>query len=128
MRGVPKDLNLKPFRGSILVKLDILENIVYLTFRRPTNVLRPKGAAEIQIGVEGSWTLRDLVGHEVASGRPTPPGLHALDKVMGARVVQSEVKAPTSFVLQFETGHRLEVFDDRTDAESFCLPQAKVHV
>src|SRR5580765_992341 len=129
MRGVPENLKLASFIGATLIKADPLENVFYFTFERPRGRRRRLKGAELQIGVEGEWELRNGLESLVAGGRPIPKTTLDLPLYpIGAKVVGSEVRAPRSFVLKFETGDRLEVFDSSSQYESFSIPQEGVWI
>jgi hypothetical protein len=126
VHGVPKNLRLKPFVGATLRDIDLLGNIVYFNFQRPPGFARTLKSRELQIGVEGIWELRDHLGRVVSRGDPMPAS--EADYPIGKVVTGSENRHPKSFVLKFETGVHLEVFDSSREFESFSIPQQGVYV
>lgn len=128
MPKVPKNLNLKPFLGATLNRVEPRKNITYFTFERPRGWRRRFKGAEIQIGVESKWNLRDSKGVIVCSGSPIAENSPAPQYPIGRKITGSRVQAPDSFSLQFETGESLEVVDTSDQHESFSIPQENVWV
>lgn len=122
MHGVPSDLPaLRDFHGSALVATDDLENIVYFRFAFSGS---DRG---IEIGVEGAWCLRGPDGGVIAEGNPSLAehvGMFPLNEV----VASSGTRPPDVAFLSFATGHVLELIDDSTEYESFCIPHAEVYI
>jgi hypothetical protein len=127
MPKVPKNLNLKPFLGATLNRVEPLENVTYFTFDRPRGWRRRFKGKELQVGVESRWELRDVRGVIVCSGAPIAENTRA-EYPIGRKVTGSRVQAPDSFSLQFETGESLEVIDTSDQYESFSIPQENVWV
>ena len=127
MPKVPKNLNLKPFLGATLNRVEPLGNVIYFTFDRPAGWRRWFKGAEIQIGVESRWHVRDARGDIVCSGSPISESTQARYPV-GRKITGSRVHAPDSFSLQFETGESLEVVDTSDQYESFSIPQENVWI
>jgi hypothetical protein len=53
MHGVPADLDLDPFLGATLDRIDLGLHIIHLRFEGEQNPV---------IGIEGDWELRDEKG------------------------------------------------------------------
>jgi hypothetical protein len=126
MYGVPRNLKLKPFVGATLRRVEPLENVFYFTFERPSGLARKLKGQDLQIGVEGAWELRNPDGSVAVRGEPIPAAQSPYP--LGRKVAGSEVRAPRSFILRFETGEELEVFDSSSEVESFSIPQQNVYV
>jgi len=74
------------------------------------------------ISVEGGWELRDAAGVRIDGrhdGAERPP--YQLHRLLGRRVIGSEVSAPESCALRFEGGEVLRLFDDLPQYESFQI-------
>ena len=118
MYGVPADLDLHGLHGATLTQLAIGEFQVQFRF-----------TPETEIAVEGRWELRDRLGHMIDHAQ-TNAGREAyrIHQLLGRHVVGSYVKSPVSFVLEFDSGHRLEVFDSSKEFESFSIQPGGVIV
>ena len=111
MNGVPADLNIAFLHGSELIQVCLGQNQLQFHFH-------PAGS----ISVEGGWELRDAAGARIDGchdGPDRPP--YQLHRLLGRRVVASEVSAPAWFALRFEGGGVLRVFDDSPQYESFQI-------
>jgi hypothetical protein len=118
--GVPADLNLTPFHGAALEQIALGEYIVQ--FRFGGNPCR-------EIGVEGGWELRAADGSLVDRNQDTTEReAYRVHLLLGRTVLASEVRAPKSFTLKFDSGHTLEIFDDQTEYESFSIQPGDVFV
>ena len=113
MYGVPASLDLKPFLGANLQRVDLGIHIIYFHF-----AMEPVG----RISVEGDW---DLVGPD---GRmldhqqePAERDGYRLHVLLGRDVVGYEVSAPEFFSLRFDSGHVLRIYDHSPEYESFQL-------
>jgi hypothetical protein len=83
------------------------------------------------ISVEGAWELLTADGtcidhHQGRDGSDRPP--YQLHRLLGHRVVGSEVCPPEWFALRFENGEVLRVFDDSAQYESFSIQPGKILV
>ena len=120
MNGIPSSLDLTPFHGSSLDQIALGQYIVQFRF---------SGDQPREIGVEGRWELRSASGAVVDSAQENVSReayrVHAL---LGRTVVKSEVNAPKSFALHFDSGHMLEIFDDDPRYESFSIQPGDVFV
>jgi hypothetical protein len=122
MYGVPENLKaLRDFEGLRLVAVDDLENIVYFRFSHEPST------GELEIGVESTWELRAFSGEVVAKGAPGfEPGVFG--SLLQSSVVRTETRPPQSIVLQFASGHTLEIFDNSDQYESFSIPHGNVYI
>ena len=129
MRGVPKNLPVRRFHGATLDRFKDLQNIVYWQFTSAARRWWPRRSRLLEIGVEGVWELRDKSGSLVATGSPIPPASFTVARLpIGQVVTSSTIRAPRSFVLIFQSGDQLEVFDSIDKYESFSIPQENVYV
>jgi hypothetical protein len=109
--GVPADLNLAFLHGAKLIQVCLGQYQLQFHFH-------PTGS----ISVEGGWALQDAAGVRIDGhhdGPERPP--YQLHRILGHRVVASEVSAPAWFALRFEGGELLQVFDDSPQYESFQI-------
>src|SRR4051794_32153714 len=111
MYGVPADLDLAFLHGAVLVQVCLGQYQVQFHFH-------PTGS----ISVEGGWDLHDATGARLDGrhdGPDRPP--YQLHRLLGRRVVASEVSAPESCALRFEGGEVLRLYDDSPQYESFQI-------
>lgn len=111
MHGVSSSLSLEFLAGACLIQVCLGEHQVQFHFH-------PAGS----IAVEGDWELLDADGGQL-DGRhletPRPP--YQLHRLLGQRVVASEVAAPDWFALKFESGDLLRIFDRSDEYEAFSV-------
>jgi len=111
MHGVPADLDLSFLHEGELVQLCLGLHEIQLHFH-------PLG----HITIEGAWLLLDTEGRLIDGG---PSSDHRatsqLHRLLGKKVVSSEVFPPESFVLRFTEGYALQVRDDSDAHESFSI-------
>ena len=118
MYGVPADLNLERLRGATLIQVAIAEFQIQFRFE-----------PETEIAVEGRWELRDRSGHIVdLAQRHAARDVYRVHQLLGRRVVGSQINPPESFTLEFDSGHRLQVFDSSDSFESFSIQPGGVIV
>ena len=119
MHGVPRNLDLGFLRGTILVQVCIGQYDVQFNFH-------PEG----KVSVLGKWELANGSGEQLdrnfPDGSKRPP--YQLHRLLGHRVVGSEVDAPRSFTLIFDSGDILRVFDDSKEYESFEIQPSGIYV
>jgi hypothetical protein len=118
--GVPADLDLSPFVGAIVERVDLGQFILHFRF-----AMDPPGV----IGVEGDWELRAPDGHVLdqqmdAAAREA----YRLHTLLGQRVSGYAIDPPTSFVLTFERGHTLRVFDSSHEYESCSIQPGDIYI
>lgn len=111
MYGVPKNLNLSPFHGAMLIQIGIGESQVQFHFNS-------RGS----ISVEGHWELLknggEIVDRAVAHISRDAYRLHPL---LSQKVVTSEIRPPDWFALIFENDLVLRIFNDSQEYESFSI-------
>lgn len=118
MHGVPSGLNLTFLHEAELIQVCL--GVYQLQFH-----FHPVGS----IFVEGGWELLDAAGTRLDSrheGLDRPP--YQFHRLLGRRVIGSEVSAPAWFVLRFENGDILRIFDDSPQHESFQIEPGGVVV
>ena len=118
MYGVPANLDLSFLHNGELTQ-------VCLGLYQAQFHFHPIGS----ISVEGGWELLDETGRSIdrnyeKSDRP-PYQLHRL---LGRKVLTTEVSAPKWFALTFEGGAVLRVFDDSQQYESFSIEPGEIIV
>ena len=118
MYGVPPDLSLERFVGTTLVQVGLGEFQIQFHFH-------PEG----EIAVEGRWELRDQAGRLVDQAQATADrDVYRVHQLLGRKVTGARVDAPKSIALQFDSGHRLEVFDSSQEYESFTIQPGDIVV
>ena len=120
MYGVPADLDLTPFVGAAVERVDLGK--YNIDFRFDTSESHT-------ISVQGAWELRDpratIVDRDID---PSARESYQLHMLLGREVVGTEVTAPESFALRFDSGHVLRVFDRSPEYESFSIQPGDVFV
>ena len=120
MHGVPADLNLAPFHGAMLERVDLGIHIIHFRFGTEQRT---------EISIEGHWELRDGTGRLVDQQmEPSERDCYRLHVLIGRAVVATEVSAPESFALGFDSGHVLRVYDRSEHYESFSVMPGNVYV
>jgi len=118
MYGVPKDLPIQRFVGDALFQVRIGTDGVHFVFGH---------AGTIAVG--GHWELVDASGAVVdrycEHGKRESYRLHV---ILNADVSGANLDPPRSFSLTFATGHRLTVYDDSPNYESFSIYPDDSHV
>jgi hypothetical protein len=118
MYGVPANLDLKFLHGAELTLVGLGLYQINLHFH-------PEGI----ISVQGDWELRDetdsLIDRDSWGPGREPYQLH---KLLGRSVTVTEVAAPESFALRFDSGHVLRVFDNSPEYESFSIQPGNIFV
>jgi len=118
MYGVPAGLSLERFLGAILVQVGLGEFQIQFRFH-------PEG----EIAVEGRWELRDQAGRLIDHGQDTADReSYRVHHLLGRKVTGTRVDAPRSIALEFDSGHRLEVFDSSEEYESFTIQPGDIVV
>jgi hypothetical protein len=119
LHGVPANLDLSVFQGARLDRIDLGAFIIHFRFSDPT----------AEIAVEGSWALLapdgSLVDQQMEPAQRDSYRLHVL---LGHEVIRSEVDAPKSFTLHFNSGHALRIADDSRQYESFSIQPGDIYI
>jgi hypothetical protein len=120
VHGVPADLDLSHFRGAMLERIDLGIHIIHFRFGA-----EPLGV----ISIEGDWELLDAAGEVIdRQEEPAERDAFRLHVLLGREVAAWEVSAPTSFTLTFDSGHRLRVYDNSRQYESFSIQPGNIYV
>ena len=120
MHGVPHDLDLAPFRGAHLERIDLGPYIIH--FRFAADPISPT------LSVEGPWELRDAAGRLLDSQQePSAREAYRLHVLLMRAVTATEVQAPDSIVLRFDGGYVLTV-SDQPQYESFSIQPGNVFI
>lgn len=127
MHGVPKDLNLKPFEGTILDYVTLARYTMFLSFESAVGT-----ETVATLLVEGPWDLLGPNGELLDQGHP---GVQALNErgplrihaCVGRRVCGYTVNAPESFSLHFEGGLSIRI-SDQPGYESFLIEPGGIGV
>ncbi len=120
MYGLPSSLDLTRFHGSSLDQIALGQYLLQFRF---------SGDPPMEIGVEGRWELRAANGAVVDGSQDNASReVYRVHTLLGRTVVRSEVHAPKSLVLHFDSGHALEIFDDDTRYESFSIQPGDIFV
>jgi len=131
MYGVPADLNLQPFVGARLDLLSLGKYQLHFHFMRP----EPFDTG-VYFSVEGYWELRapdgELLDHSPNASRAgTEPVAQATFRTHGLldRTVASFLlNPPESFLLTFDNGQQLLVFDNSDRYESFSIQPGGIFI
>lgn len=110
MYGVPPDLDLSFLRGAELIQIRLGVYDVQFCFQ-PDAVL----------STGDSWSLFDADGTLIDSGMPFPRPPFQLHLLLGQRVTETVISAPTHLELVFERGERLRFSDTSEQFESFTI-------
>jgi hypothetical protein len=120
LHGVPTDLDLTPFHGAMLDRVDLGPFILHLRFAAEASPV---------ISIEGDWELRDAAGRVLdRQMEPAARDAYRLHVLLGRTVASTEVDAPESFLLRFDSGHTLRVFDRSRQYESFAIQPGDIYV
>jgi hypothetical protein len=120
LHGVPEHLDLQPFLNAELERIDLGQFIVHLHF-----------ASEVgaQVSIEGDWELRSPDGSILDQQiEPAIRDCYRLHVLLGRAVSATEVHAPDSFLLRFDSGHTLRIFDNSREYESFSVQPGNYYV
>ena len=118
MYGVPEDIDLSDFVGSVLSQICFDQYQIQLHFY-------PDGS----ISVEGKWELRDkdaqLVDESMAHDSREVFRIH---RCLGLAVAEYTVSAPESLALIFDNGDELRLFDSSKESECFSIDPGEIVV
>lgn len=117
MYGVPTDLDLTYLHGATLIQVCLGEYQLQFHFH-------PRGS----IYVEGRWELLDATGSRIDGwrdrfNRPRDASgpQYQVHRILGQKVIGTEVSAPESCAFRFEKNDVLRFFDDSEQYESFQI-------
>jgi hypothetical protein len=120
VHGVPPDLDLSPFIGATLERIDLGKWILHFRF-----AMQPAGS----IAVEGEWELLDHDGEVIdRQQEPSERAAYHLHHLLLQDVTAFEVHAPQWFSLTFNNGMILKVYDDSKQYESFAIQPGNIYI
>lgn len=120
MHGIPSDLDLSPFIGATLERIDLGKWILHFHF-----AMQPAGV----IGIEGEWKLLDLDGTVVdRQQEPAQRDAYRVHHLLLHEVTAFQVQAPRWFSLTFDNGMVLKVYDDSKQYESFSIQPGNIYI
>ncbi len=118
MHGVPEDLDLSDFVGSVLSQICFDQYQIQLHFY-------PDGS----ISVEGKWELRASDGELIDQSMPHQErDALRIHRCLGLSVVGYGVDAPESLAFSFDNGDVLRLFDSSRESESFTIEPGEIVV
>jgi hypothetical protein len=118
MHGVPADLPVQRFVGDALFQACIGMDGVHFVFGRSGSIC-----------VYGHWELHDaagaLVDHAQEHARRESFRIHT---ILNADVTAYSIDPPRSFSFTFSTGHRLTIYDDSPQYDSFSIQPDDIYI
>jgi hypothetical protein len=120
MYGVPKDLPLQRFVGDSINQIRLGLHGVQFHFN---------SAGSISVD-GGKWQLRDASGAIVDESIDDPftRQQYRVHVIFHSEVTKFDIDAPRSFSLTFANGHKLTIFDDSKQYESFSIQPDGIYV
>ena len=120
MHGVPANLDLAPFIGASLQRVDLGKWLIHFQFD-----IHPIGV----IGVEGEWELLDSNGAVIDHQQePAERESYKVHHLLSHDVVSTHVQAPEWFSLTFDNGMVLKIYDASNEYESFSIQPGNVYI
>lgn len=111
MYGIPKDLPLQRFVGDNLSQISIGVDGIHFNFDKAGT-----------ISVFGYWELQDKEGSLIDKAyENSVRKYYRIHMILNGEVISSSLNAPSSFTLNFKSGHKLSIFDDSKQYESFSI-------
>jgi hypothetical protein len=111
MYGVPPTLDLTFLHGTELIQVCLGQYQVQFHFHPTATLL-----------VEGDWELFGAGGMMLDQSKPAPRiDPYQLHRLLGQKVVTTEVSSPQWIALRFEAGYLLRVLDSSAEYESFTI-------
>jgi hypothetical protein len=118
MYGVPADLPIQRFVGDFLFSINLAGSSVHFCFDHSGT-----------ISVHGRWELRDGVGSLVDSYCDLEEReVYRVHVILNQDVTDYALNPSHSFSLTFASGHRLTVYDDTPEYESFAIQPDDIYV
>jgi hypothetical protein len=116
MYGVPKDLPLQRFVGDSICQIAFGSNGIHFNFNK---------AGSINVDF-GKWQIHDSSGTIVDESLdddalPSTRQQYRVHVILDSDVTKFQIDAPHSFSLVFSSGHRLTIYDDSPQYESFSI-------
>ena len=111
MYGVPNNLPIERFLGDALFQVGIGVDGVHFIFGKAGT-----------ISVSGRWELHDKGGKLIDyAQKNNERQSYQIHVILNEEVSGHAIDAPRSFSLIFASGHRLTVYDDTPQYESFAI-------
>ena len=111
MYGVPATLPLERFVGDHLFSVGINAGGIHFRFGKSGTIC-----------VDGRWELKDATGQMVdARCDNSKRDAYRVHMILNENVVDFAIDPPRSCSLIFSNGHRLTIFDDTPQYESFAI-------
>jgi hypothetical protein len=118
MYGVPKDLDLRRFKGNSLVQIAVGKFEIQFHFASGNSIV-----------VQGEWELKDqsgkLIDRDMENAARESYRIHHL---LGRTVLATELDPPKSISLVFDNGMRLTILDSSDQYESFSIQPGNIFV
>lgn len=121
MNGVPSDLPLQRFVGDSICQIAIGLHGIHFHFNK---------AGRINVD-GGKWQVHDSSGtiiDESIEGLPSTRQYYRVHILLDWEVTKFDLDAPRSFALTFASGHRLTIYDDLEQYESFAIHPDGIYV
>ncbi len=111
MYGVPADLPLQRFVGDFLCQVCVGMDGIHFRFGQSGT-----------ISVQGRWELTDSDGKVIDRACDhSERDAYRVHVIFNEDVAEYSIDPPKSFSLTFASGHRLSVYDDTPQYESFQI-------
>ena len=118
MYGVPENLPLQRFVGDALFQISIGVDGVHFHFGKSGT-----------ISVFGHWDLHDGKGVLIDWAQENEERQHyRVHVILNADIATYAIDTPRSFSLTFTSGHRLTIYDDTPQYESFAIQPDEIYV
>jgi hypothetical protein len=121
MYGVPKDLPLQRFVGDSISQIAFGQQGIHFNFEKAGSICVDFGKWQIH---DDSGTVVD----ESIEGLWSERQYYRVHVILGSEVTKFEIDAPRSFTLTFSSGHRLTIYDDSDQYESFAIEPDGIYV
>jgi hypothetical protein len=118
MYGVPADLPIQRFVGDSLFQVGIGMDGIHFVFGHSGT-----------ISVGGRWELVDRTGQVVDCACDLEQrDAYRVHAIFNEEVTGSSIDPPRSFSLTFSSGHRLTIYDESPQYESFSIQPGDYYV
>jgi hypothetical protein len=123
MYGVPTDLPLQRFVGDSITQIAFGQQGIHFNFEKAGSICVDFGKWQIH---DSSGTIVDeSIGEDALASTRQQYRVHV---ILGSAVTKFEIDAPRSFTLTFASGHRLTVYDDSQQYESFAIEPDGIYI
>jgi hypothetical protein len=118
MYGVPADLPVQRFVGDFLSQICVGMDGVHFNFGESGT-----------ISVQGHWELVDDAGRIIdCACDHDAREAYRVHVIFNQDVIDASIDPPHSFSLNFSSGHRLTIYDDSPQYESFSIQPGNIFV